>query len=111
MGIAIAIFVAYEPHQRRAAPPPDETQGKAGAEKMVDNGGDIIVRGGRPDSQIEISPNAVKEIGEIGPPIDMVAEDLEVRRAVERFLSGMDQRLIQIEDEQGPIEVWRFPVH
>lgn len=33
---------------------------------MTDNGGDIVVRGGGPDSQIEMSANAFKEIGETG---------------------------------------------
>ncbi len=41
----------------------------------------------------------------------MVTENLKICGPVERLLPCMHQHFIQLEDEQGPVHVGRFPVH
>lgn len=68
-------------------------------EDVLGDGPDIFVGRGGSDGQFEMQGAFGEEGVEMGATIHVIAIDGEVRGAVERLLGGVDQCLVEIEDE------------
>ncbi|EEF27397.1 conserved hypothetical protein [Ricinus communis] len=94
--------------QRGAAPAPDEMEvGRIGKD-APHHFDDIAIRCRRPDRQVVPVRARGKEGIQMRAPVHMIAEYLEIGGTIQRRFAGVDQRFVEVEDEQAP-PTWRRP--
>src|SRR5581483_2198120 len=81
---------------------PDEVRLEAGRQNPPNDRLDIIGRAGRPERDIEPFAAAEKEVVEARTAIDVVGTDGKGMRDSEVLLTRVDERFVNVENEQDP---------
>lgn len=102
----IAVIIGRHAAKRRAAATPDEVKRGRIWEDLIHHRPNIIVRGGRPDGELEMLRTCSEEDVEMRAAIDVIAIDREVGRPIQRRFRRIDQRLIEVQDEEGSGGGW-----